>query len=307
MKEFPSFVNERKGISDINEIYTDFFIGYYIQLGYGEFTIEDIDDQRLPLMNSLMIIQRGKISALFDPTESLLRKINDKYYLYNVIFTININDEDIYLLKELISHELTHCIEYYNVSKWNYDNKINHKVYEIKPKHLSIKKSITSINIELDNPFSYFKHLVYLSLDSEYNSRVSQLYQFLKSFNSKDEIFLKNKIKESKSYNAYLQLEKFNVDDFIKKCINKIGLMGIVKITKDLNNQLKNNNINKLVSYNFINDNVIDSDDLVNYYRKWDKLFKFKNKRYIENLYRMVEVIIDDTGLREGYKFQPNT
>ena len=98
-----------------------------------------------------------------------------------------------------------------------------------------------------------------------------------------------------------MQLNNFNSENFIKECVDKIGLIGIVKITKELNNQLKNNNINKLVSYNFINDNVIKYDDLICYYNKWEKLFKFKNKKYLENLYRMVEVIIDEHGLREGY------
>ena len=102
MKKFLNFVNERKGISDINEIYTDFFIEYYVQLGYGEFTIEDSEDQRLPLINCLLIIQKGYTHAFFDPTKSFLKKIDNRYHLYNIIFTINIDDDkDIYLLKEL--------------------------------------------------------------------------------------------------------------------------------------------------------------------------------------------------------------
>jgi hypothetical protein len=302
MKKFIKFINESKGISEINKIYTDYFVEYYIQLGYGEFVIEDNVDQRLPLMNCLLNIKKGETHALFDPTESFLKKEDEDFYLYNIIFTININNkDDIWLLKELMSHELNHCIEYYNISKWNERNKINDEVYEIRPKHLSIKKSFTKINVEPNNPFSFFKHLVYLSLDSEYNSRVSQIFQYLKSFNSKDKEFLKDKIKDSKSYDAYLQIENFNTGDFIKNCVDKIGLIGIIKITKDLNDQLKNNNINKLVSYNFIKDDVIEYKDLINYYRKWEKLFKYKNKKYIENLYRMIDVVIDENGLREGY------
>jgi len=304
MKNFISFINEHKGISDINKIYTDYFINYYIQLGYGEFVIDDNDDQRLPLINCLLIIKKGETHAQFNPIESFLKKDNNNYYLYNIIFTINIDDDkNTWLLKELLTHELNHCIEYYNVLKWNEKNKINDVVYEIKPKHLSFKKIFTKIDIEPDNPFSFFKHLIYLSLDSEYNSRVSQLYQYLKSFNTKDKDFLNDKIKDSKSYFAYNQLENFNSKEFVDLCVDKIGTLGIVKITKELNEQLKINNINKLISYNFINNNVIKYEDLINYYNKWEKLFKFKNKKNIENLYRMVDVIIDENGLREGYSF----
>lgn len=300
--KFENFLNEGKGISDINKIYTDYFVEYYKQLGHGEFTIDDSDDQRLPLKNCLLIIKKGDIHALFDPSYSELKKEGGEYYLYNVVFNIEINNEDIYLLKELISHELNHCIEYYNISKWNEENKIKDEVFEIKPKHLSIKKSIGEIKIEKDNPFSFFKHLIYLSLDSEYNSRVSQFYQHLKSFDNKNEEFLKDKIKYSKSYLAYMMLNDFNSEEFVEECIDKIGLNGIILITKSLNKQLENNNINKLISYNFIKDITIEYQDLINYYKKWEKLFKFKNKKHIENLYRMIDAVIDENGLREGYK-----
>ena len=299
--KFENFLNEGKGISDINKIYTDYFVEYYKQLGYGEYTIEDSDDQRLPLKNCLLIIKNGDTHALFDPIYSELKKEGDEYYLYNVVFNIETKNEDIYLLKELISHELNHCIEYYNVSKWNEENEIKDKVFEIKPKHLAIKKSINEIKIEKDNPFSLFKYLIYLSLDSEYNARVSQIYQFLKSFNTKNKELLKEKIKDSKSYIAYMMLNDFKSDEFVQECIDKIGLTGIIIITRELNKQLENNNINKLISFNFISDTTIDYKDLINYYNKWEKLFKFKNKKHIENLYRMIDVVIDEDGLREGY------
>ena len=151
---------------------------------YCEFTIEDSDDQRLPLTNCLLIINKENPHALFDPTQSFIKKENDNYYLYNIIFIISINDkDDIWLLKELISHEINHCVEYYKILKWNEENKIDSKiVHEIKPRHLAFKKIINEIKVETNNPFSFFKHLVYLSLDSEYNARVSQLFQFLKFY-----------------------------------------------------------------------------------------------------------------------------
>lgn len=302
IKKFIQYIKEGKGISNINKSYSDYFVEYYKQIGYGEFILDDNDDQTLPLNNCLLKIESGKTYALFDPTKSFLKKEDDKYYLYNIIFTIKIENDDIETLKELITHELNHCIEYFNVLRWNYDNRINDKVIEIKPNHLSIKKSYSNIIVEDNNPFSYFKYLIYLSLDNEYNARVSQLYQYLKSFNNKDKTFLISKIEFSKPYEAYTKLENFDSKSFVIDCIKKISLSGIIKITKELNIQLKENNIEKLISYSFIDEKIITETDLYNYYNKWMQMFKNKNKKHLNKLYKIVDEVINDNKLNEDYK-----
>lgn len=277
--KYNDFIIEGKSISYINKEYTDFFLQYFSKFGYGEFTIQDSDDQKLPLYNCLLKIQKGDTYAKFEPEYSFLQKDNNKYKLYNIIFLIQINDtSQITLLNELITHELTHCIEFYNISKWNYENTINNKVVQIYPKHIALKQVYTNMNVDEKHIFHFFKYLIYLTLDNEYNSRVSQLYQFLKSFNTKNEELLKEKMKESISYNLYLKIEEFNAKSFVEEMINKIGFEGTVKITKELNQQLKLNDFNKLTSYNFINNDIINQQDLLNHYKKWEKCLNIKIK-----------------------------
>ena len=303
MKKFKEYITEGKGISNINKEYTNFFTQYFLQLNYGEFTIEDNDNQDLPLYNCLLKIQKGDTYAKFNPEHSFLVKDNNKYKLYNVTFLIQIdNDSDTYLLKELITHELTHCIEFYNISKWNNENKINNKVVQIYPKHLSIKNAYTNIDVDEKHIFQNFKYLIYLTLDDEYNSRVSQLYQYLKSFNTTNENILSEKLKTSKSYLAYLKIENFNAEYFVDEMINKIGFESTAKITKELNNQLRENNIDKLTSYNFINNEIINKEQLIEHYKKWEKMFKSKNKKHLELLYRIIKEVINDNPLKEAYK-----
>lgn len=300
--KFKEHITEGSGISNINKEYTIFFSQYFLQLGYGNFTIENNDDQRLPLYNCLLKIQKGRTYAKFNPEYSFLDVENNKYKLYNIVFLIQIdNSSEIFLLKELITHELTHCIEFYNILKWNNDNKINNEVVQINPKHLALKQVYTNINVDANHIFHMFKYLIYLTLDNEYNSRVSQLYQFLKSFNTKNKNILEEKLKESLSYKQYLKIDNFNATTFVNEMIDKIGFEGTVKITKELNEQLKLNKFNKLTSYNFINNYIITQQDLMNHYKKWERMFKYKNKKHLDLLYKIIKEVINDNPLKEAY------
>ena len=77
--KFKEHITEGSGILNINKEYTIFFSQYFLQLGYGNFTIENNDDQRLPLYNCLLKIQKGRTYAKFNPEYSFLDVENNKY------------------------------------------------------------------------------------------------------------------------------------------------------------------------------------------------------------------------------------
>ena len=92
----------------------------------------------------------------------------------------NINKEKIL---GIISHELTHIKEYYEVQKKN--NKLEIKIH---PVHISVK-DINEKYIKTLTTFDTLYKLIYLSLDDEMNARISQIYHYLYSFDDHTIVF----------------------------------------------------------------------------------------------------------------------
>lgn len=302
-------INEEFGISKVNKLYTNIIYNMFEDYKYGEFTV-DLENTDLPLNNCLIkIIESDKYKGISNPTYTTIK--DD--ILYNMIFEFEINKKFVVKtkIKEIISHEINHCIEYY---KFNNKKSININVQKT-PNYILIRKSFKEFDTLLtdeinrnnnltklknQNTFDKFNSLIYYSLDTEYNARISQLYQYLKSFNSKNYKYLLTQLHNSPTFSFYQQLETFNSENFVNEMINLIDKNLFLKLTNNLNEKLIENNVNTVNGYNFIK--IITEREIYNYYKKWENIFKIKNKKHMKKMKRIIiEIMIDDE-LKEHWK-----
>ena len=273
------YLNEGKGISNFIKKLSTTIVGNIFK-DIKVFDIE-IDIPELKLINKISIevnnINRDYHSAF------LVKKNTDDDILNNLLITFDlpfIEDVDHYYLIEIVTHELTHLYEFYNIVK-------NNKKL---PLYNNIKKSLIQ-TIKQDNfdIFSYFRNIVYLTLDNELNARVSQTYQLLKFKNIKDKIQLFNILKTTHIWKKYKEIDNFNSKSYTSDLIEILGVNLTCILINDFNNELKNNFIN----FSFIT-NVSNENEIIEYFNNWNKRFKYKLKKHILKLNKVIDEVITD-------------
>lgn len=179
-----------------------------------------------------------------------------------------------YYLHEIIIHEITHLYEFYKIIK-------NNKSF---PFYNKIKKGLMN-TIGQDNidPFNYFRNIVYLTLDNELNARVSQVYIYLKQTHLKDPKLLLGALKNSSSWKKMELISKFNYIKYTDDLIDTIGIEFSFLLVNTFNDELKNNDLK------FINNTDVNTkQDLLKYFQKWSKRFKYKMKKHKNNLEKTI-------------------
>ena len=273
------YLNEGKGISNFIKKLSTTIVGNIFK-DIKVFDIE-IDIPELKLINKISIevnnITRDYHSAFF------VKKNTDDDILNNLSIKFDlpfIEDVDHYYLIEIVTHELTHLYEFYNIVK-------NNKKL---PLYNNIKKSLIQ-TIKQDNfdIFSYFRNIVYLTLDNELNARVSQTYQLLKFKNIKDKIQLFNILKTTHIWKKYKEIDNFNPKSYTSDLIEILGVNLTCILINDFNNELKNNFIN----FSFIT-NVSNENEIIEYFNNWNKRFKYKLKKHILKLNKVIDEVITD-------------
>jgi hypothetical protein len=187
---------------------------------------------------------------------------------------------DYFYLHELIIHEMTHLYEYYNIV-------INQREF---PLYNRIKKTlIRTIKQDEFDVFSYFRNLVYLTLDNELNARVAQTYQLLKYENIHDKEQLFNILKTKHIWKKFKEINSFNYKKYTNDLIEFIGLDFTKTLINSFNNELKNNNI----EFKFIK-KVNNEEDILQYFKNWNNRFKYKLKKHLYKLNRVIDEVIKD-------------
>lgn len=296
--------NEGRGISDIIKIYTEDIFKKIITHYNEDDIILDLDFDKSFILKNVFIDYKlsDRNYGLFDPTHTSF--VDD--ILYNVIITIELSIFSSVKLKEIITHELTHILEYYKIKlkeiKLNLDITVGEPNYKKEPRYVAVRKSISAINF--DNEWNSFKTLIYLSLDTEYNSRIAQLYQFLIDLKSKDIDYLLNQLLKSETYKCYTYLNEFNPELFLIKLRMQIGETALISEINRLNEELIKNNVNELNGYKFIKKVSIDNIEI--YLNNWKKLFKNKNEKYLEKIHIIINEVISDVKdtMKEKYDIQ---
>lgn len=224
---------------------------------------------------------------------------------------IEFNDET--KLKGLISHELTHIKEYYEIQKKIYKTKI--KITPIYVKIRNVYNDIKDINKDY---YDMFLYLIYLSLSTEMNSRISQVYDYLYDFHIKNENELFDKLKIHKNWNYLEMLKDFNSMYFVDKIIELIEFDGLLNITKTLVEKLNNEfivkwndvqldkytikqKIKEQSYFKFLNHKIETYDDLIFIYSEFEKYFKIKVEKHIKHFKYLIKEVVED--LNESNSF----
>jgi hypothetical protein len=276
-------INEGRGISELNKEETENIFNIFINNPFSDF------EHQILNRNVKINFREGNYDSRF-------YKKNGDYYLH---FTCPYNFDDV-KLKSIITHELNHFIE---ISKIE-DNKFRY------PNYNKIKKSLIEFQPK-NKQLEFFKHLIYKTLDNEINANVSQTYIYLRSFNSSDKNFLKERLDEYDVRKEYKDLLNFNITKFKSDLIsnnidfiefneillkNRVGdfldfLNNKTSIEKYINSWFKiiRSNIKKLLKKqeNIINEVIEDIDNLNNYttdYPLSEKIILNYNNYLKENL-----------------------
>ena len=293
IKKYIEFLSEGKGISNIIKVYSTFIYDKYLD---QKSNIQlDLDYEQLPLMDLRMMFKKSdRYYGLFNPNRSII-KDNKLYDIEIYIEYIDINNKSEII--GLIIHELTHIMEFYQIMIKNNKDHIN-----IRHHHIDIKIAYKKLGIPQSNVYYEFVNLLYLSLDTEINARTSQVYDYLKSFNSTDYDFLLDKLFKNKVYIYSNTLSNFNYNSFIDNCINRLGLESLLFVTNKLTENLSEikNNKNK-VFFTFLREVKI-KQDLINYYKGFNDYFLIKVNKQKDKYKSIIKEVIKDISDPNTYK-----
>lgn len=281
LKKYNDFLTEGRGISDLIKQYSVIILDYLKENEYKQ--ILEFNYSQLPLIDLRVNFNiSNDYHGLFDPSFSYLK--DNK--LYNIVINIEIPEkyDDIKILG-ILSHELTHVKEFYEIDLKNLTLKV-----KIHPIHIDIKQ-INKEFIKQYSTFDNFYDLIYLSVDDEMNARIAQLYHYLYEFKNKDKDFLFEKVKEHKNWEYVEMLKNFDSVKFIEYNINKISRLGLEKITIDLIEKFKDKNLNKRSKMlTFIDKNLSIED----FYNEWKNYFNKKADQHIERIKYQIKEVIED-------------
>lgn len=279
------YINENRGISNFIKKLSTIISGRIFKeyekisdIDIPSFDIKiDINQEEISQIKQINIVVngfKGNYHSKFYPIDSDLINLC-------LEFDLPIKSKlDHFYLNELVVHEMTHLYEYYNIV-------INQREF---PLYNRIKKSlIRTIKQDEFDVFSYFRNLVYLTLDNELNARVSQTYQSLRYENIIDKEQLFNILKTKPVWKKYKEIDNFNPKKYSSDLIEFIGLDFTKILINSFNNELEKNNIN----FNFIK-NVNNEEDIIIYFNNWNKRFKYKLKKHLYKLNRVIDEVIND-------------
>lgn len=271
------YLNEGKGISNFIKTLSTEIISEIFK-NFKSFD-KKIDIPELVNINNISI----EIQNIQRNYQSMFYILNKKDILNSLCIKFDIpekNNLNIYYLHEIVIHELTHLYEFYNIV-------INNKNL---PLYDNIKKSLIQ-TIKQDNfdIFSYFRNIVYLSLDNELNARVAQTYQLLKFKKINDKTQLFNILKTTHIWKKYKEIENFNPKNYTSNLIELLGIDLSCILINDFNEELNKNSI----KLSFIKD-VKDEKDIIKYFSSWNKRFKYKIKKHLFKLNNVIDEVIMD-------------
>lgn len=225
MLTFNNYLNERLNVNDnVKKISSMIFNQILLNLNELElnkkFELNNFLEKNYPIQiffNDKMIFN---VSDNFQA--KVLKQISRKDVIINMEIQFNLRLDQITKLKRKIYHEMTHVIEnFYS----NNDLSKDWEVYKKLSKHREKYKK-----------FEYWYDvsvLFHITLDQELRSRVSEIYELLKSKNSKDENLLKNVIFNSKEYISVISVLKIDPIVFLNS-IKKEYPDDYKEILKDL-------------------------------------------------------------------------
>ena len=283
IKNYKDFINENYGISnwvkELSEIIYNHILENkeeFKQNKYFTIQLNNYINNSIKIDNSIIRLELSNVNkGLFDDSFYYIKN----GVLYNLqinIETININER----IKEILNHELTHVVEYYNFNFKNLKNL---------PKYFTIRKYYIN-HKDLDNGLNFknFIYLLYFSLDTELNSRIAELYNVIFKYKNNQYEFIKNILKKHIAFDYLNRLLNFDHIEFVDNTIKEIGLEKFIFISNDMISFIKSGLNGK--KFNVISkiDNISDKNDLIKLYKNFEKMFKIKANKHSEKVEKLI-------------------
>jgi hypothetical protein len=261
-------LNEGRGISEPSKQEIEKIFNLFLKNGYGKLPYK--------LLNKIILIEFCKN----DNYDSFFYK-NNKIHI--MTFSIPENYDTI-KLKEIITHEITHFIEIYNIEKKGFNY----------PNYNKIKLSLSEYNPK-SKVMKFFKYLIYKTLDNEINANISQTYTYLKSFNSSDEDFLRNKLEKYEVRKDYTDIININVESLI------IDISDEIEELKFFNQKLIDNDVFNFYTF------LLKIDNVPFYIRSWMKIIKNNSKKVIKKQDNIIKEVIEDQNYSTEFTVSENS
>lgn len=273
-------------MSDIIKPYAELILGC-IKEGNTEIQL-DLDYESLPLMDlRVPVTLSDHYHGLFDPRYSTIKEGR----LYNVFLRLTLNENDLSDSKILgiISHELTHAKEYFEIQKKNL-----HMTVKIHPVHVDVK-IINQDHIGKFPSFSSFRNLVYLSLDDEMNARIAQIYHYLYEFGIRDASVLTKKVRLHDSWEYVMMLQSFDSEEFVRNNLELVGIGGFLSITNSIIEKFVDMDLNvRSKMLKFVHEPMNTCEDLYRFYGRWEEYFRRKADLHVEKFDHLISEVIED-------------
>jgi hypothetical protein len=286
---YNNYINEN--ISNVNKEYTEKIYSLFVNNGYGKYII-NFNNPRLKLMNvSIEFVNKDKLSY-FDDNDTEIENLFGNYILSNVCLYFSGFSLD--ELKSKISHELNHIQEYY-------DKLLNDK---LKSTHNIINHSLQIIRDD-NKFFGIFCDIIYNTTDDELNSKLNEIYYFLKDFKNENKDELRKELINSKVYSKIEEIKELNFEKLAYGLINKTSTNEMVELINKFNklflDELKNKKVRHIKTYNFLKNKVFNDKDTIEYFNKWESIIKNKFNKWDLKLDRIIEQVIIDLKSNENY------
>lgn len=249
-------LNEGRGISNINKVETEKIFNLFKEIGFKSGIKYKILNQKF-LIDFII----GNYDCYFYANKQSLILHFSAPEKYNEV-----------KLKSLITHELNHFIEIFNIENKGYNipnyNKIKRALIEFKPNSI---------------PLNIFHNLIYKTLDNEINANVAQTYTYLRSFNSIDENLLKSKLENYEVRKKYKEILDIKIDKLLLD-INNNHKDELIKF----NNILIKNQVQIFFPF------ILKVENTEYYIKKWYKIFVSNTKKLFKKQDTIIKEVIED-------------
>ena len=239
--------------------------------------IDNYQGSKFSFNSNIDIIINFNESVEYGGKFNFLEAVNSKFK--NCVITINYPKIfDYSRVIKILSHELAHLYELYQVKDFYSDTKWERSQALVDTKNQD----------SVDKGIEYFRKIFYLSLPHEINARVSSLYFYLPKKVEKEK--LEEELKKTIEWSNYLNLIDFPVDELFK-------------------NLMKSFDNDKRLLYYIINEfnrsmsikTIINNDnDLYNYLLSSKRYFKSVAKVYKKKMLRVIDSIIEENKIQEN-------
>jgi len=293
--KYDNFINEH--ISFVNKEYTKIIYQLFEKNGYGKYTI-NLKNNRLKLLNCTICFENngGLKKCYFDESNVYIEDLFGNLVMSNAY--LYFSNFDISTFMEDISHEIGHMQERYDKLLDKSLNKNGESTHNI------INYTIQKMRNK-NTYFDVFLDIIYRTTDNELNSKMNEIYFYLKKYDTIDMNLLKKELLDCIPYKTIKEIESLDFINLSYGLINKAGVSDLTMYINEFNtlyfSELKKNNTRNIKTYNFLKNKIYSDNDIINYFTTWENIIKKKFEKFHNKLKKIISQVISDIHFDESY------